>query len=45
MEEPADYAAGGGEVYYEEPNLSGGVEGVDYGIVYEEGNQEEDMEQ
>ena len=23
------------EVYYEEPNLSGGIEGVDYDIVYD----------
>jgi hypothetical protein len=25
---------GGYELVYEEPDLSGGVEGVDYGIVY-----------
>jgi hypothetical protein len=33
------------EVYYEEPDLSGGVEGVDYGIVYsaeEDGNEAEE---
>ena len=35
----------GGEIYYEEPDLSGGIEGVDYGIVYREGNQEEEAEQ
>jgi hypothetical protein len=34
-----DYA----EVYYKEPDLSGGVEGVDYTIAYgnNEGNEEE----
>jgi hypothetical protein len=30
------------EQYYEEPDLSGGVEGVDYGIVY--GTSEEEPE-
>lgn len=29
-EEPED----GGEIYYEEPDLSGGIQGVDYRIVY-----------
>jgi hypothetical protein len=31
------------EVYYEEPNLSGGVEGMDYTIAYvvSEGTEEE----
>ena len=38
-------ASGGGEIYYEEPDLSGGIEGVDYGIVYGEGNLEEEAEQ
>jgi hypothetical protein len=30
--------------YYEEPDLSGGVEGVDYGIVYGTSNKEPDTE-
>ena len=30
------------EVYYEEPDLSGGIEGIDYGIVY--GVDEEDID-
>ena len=36
MEVEADDGApeGGYELVYEEPDLSGGVEGVDYGIVY-----------
>jgi hypothetical protein len=31
------------EVYYEEPDLSGGIEGVDYTIIYgnNEGTEEE----
>jgi hypothetical protein len=31
------------EIYYEEPNLSGGIEGMDYTIVYgnNEGAEEE----
>ena len=29
-----------GEIYYEEPDLSGGIEGIDYGIVY--GAEDED---
>jgi hypothetical protein len=32
------------EQYYEEPDLSGGVEGVDYGIVYGTSNKEPDIE-
>ena len=32
------------EIVYEEPDLSGGVEGVDYGIVYGVGDEEEDEE-
>jgi hypothetical protein len=32
------------EQYYEEPNLFGGVEGVDYGIVYGTSNEEPDNE-
>ena len=30
------------ELVYEEPDLSGGVEGVDYGIVYGPDNNEEE---
>jgi hypothetical protein len=30
------------EQYYEEPDLSGGVEGVDYGIVYGTSDEESD---
>ena len=38
IEEPeGDY-----EVVYEEPDLSGGVEGVDYGIVYRVGDGEDE---
>jgi hypothetical protein len=32
------------EQYYEELGLSGGVEGVDYGIVYSTSNKEPDTE-
>jgi hypothetical protein len=32
------------EQYYEEPDLSRGVEGVDYGIVYGTSNEEPDSE-
>jgi hypothetical protein len=32
------------EQYYEEPDLSGGVEGVDYGIVYDTSDEELDTE-
>ena len=32
------------EIYYEEPDLSGGVEGVDYGIVYGLGDEEVELE-
>jgi hypothetical protein len=32
------------EQYYEEPDLSGGVEGVDYGIVYDTSDEEPDTE-
>jgi hypothetical protein len=32
------------EQYYEEPDLSGGVEGVDYGIVYGTSNEEPNTE-
>jgi hypothetical protein len=32
------------EQYYEEPDLSGGVEGVDYGIVYGTSDKEPDTE-
>jgi hypothetical protein len=31
------------EQYYEEPDLSGGVEGVDYGIVYSTSEEEPDI--
>ena len=34
-----------GEVVYEEPDLSGGIEGIDYGIVYStDGGEAEDEE-
>jgi hypothetical protein len=32
------------EQYYEEPDLSGGVEGVDYGIIYDTSDEEPDTE-
>jgi hypothetical protein len=32
------------EQYYEEPNLSRGLEGMDYGIVYSPSNEEPDAE-
>jgi hypothetical protein len=32
------------EQYYEEPDLSGGVEGVDYGIMYDTSDEEPDTE-
>ena len=32
------------EIYYEEPNLSGGIEGVDYGIIYGTTNEELEAE-
>jgi hypothetical protein len=32
------------EQYYEEPDLSGGVEGVNYGIVYGTSDEEPDTE-
>jgi hypothetical protein len=32
------------EIYYEEPDLSGGVEGIDYGIVYGIGDEEVELE-
>jgi len=34
-----------GDYYYEEPDLSGGVEGVDYYIAYGEDTGAEDPEQ
>jgi hypothetical protein len=34
----------GEEQYYKEPDLSGGVEGVDYGIVYGTSKEEADTE-
>jgi hypothetical protein len=37
--------SGEGEIYYEEPDLSGGIKGVDYVIVYGEGNLDEEEEQ
>ena len=30
--------------FYEEPDLSGGIEGVDYGIVYGTSDEEPDVE-
>ena len=33
------------DVEYEAPDLSGGVEGVDYGIIYELGEEEVAMEE
>jgi hypothetical protein len=32
------------EQYYKEPDLSGGVEGVDYGIIYDTNDEEPDTE-
>jgi hypothetical protein len=32
------------EQYYKEPDLFGGVEGVDYGIVYDANEEEADIE-
>jgi hypothetical protein len=32
------------EQFYEEPDLSGGVEGVDYGIIYGTSDEESDTE-
>jgi hypothetical protein len=32
------------EQYYEEPDISRGVEGVDYGIIYGTSNKEPDIE-
>ena len=32
------------EQFYEEPDLSGGIEGVDYGIVYDTSDEEPDVE-
>jgi hypothetical protein len=32
------------EQYYEAPNLSRGVEGVDYGIIYDTSDEEPDTE-
>jgi hypothetical protein len=40
-EDVPDYSE---EQYYEEPDLSGGVEGVDYGIVYGTSEEEPDIE-
>jgi hypothetical protein len=34
----------GKEQYYEEPDLSGGVEGVDYNIIYGTSDEEPDTE-
>ena len=45
VEDQTDDAPEGGEIYYEEPDLSGGIEGVDYGIVYGGGNLEGEAEQ
>jgi hypothetical protein len=32
------------EQYYEEPDLSGGVEGIDYGVIYGTSDEEPDTE-
>ena len=37
-----DGPEGNYELVYEEPDLSGGVEGVDYGIVYGVGDDEDE---
>jgi hypothetical protein len=34
----------GDEQYYEEPDLSGGIEGVDYDIIYSTSDEEPDTE-
>ena len=42
--EDTEYGEYNGEIVYEEPDLSGGIEGIDYGIVYGLGNEEVEME-
>ena len=44
-EDQTDDTPEGGEIYYEAPDLSGGIEGVDYGIVYGGDNEEEEAEE
>jgi hypothetical protein len=41
-ENSEDVPDNGEEQYYKEPDLSGGVEGVDYGIVYSTSDEEPD---
>ena len=41
LEEDIDNQEGAEEIFYEEPDLSGGVEGVDYLIVYGAGEGSE----
>ena len=42
MEATNGASEGDYELVYKEPDLSGGVEGVDYGIVYGPNNNEEE---
>jgi hypothetical protein len=43
-ENSEDVCDDGEEQYYEEPDIFGGVEGVDYGIVYGSSDEEQDTE-
>ena len=43
-ESPCDQGEYNDDVEYEAPDLSGGVEGIDYGIVYGLGDEEMEME-
>jgi hypothetical protein len=43
-ESSKDVPDGSEEQYYEEPDLSGGAEGVDYGIIYDTNDKEPDTE-
>ena len=45
LENPTEDVPEGMEVYFEAPDLSGGIEGVDYGIVYGGGDEEEEAEE
>ena len=45
MEDSTEDAPEGMEIYYEAPDLSGGIEGVDYGIDYGGDNEEEEAEE
>ena len=45
LENPMEDAPEGMEIYYEAPDLFRGIEGVDYGIVYGDGKEEEEAEE